>query len=232
RSKKMKKFVLAFAIVASVVSMGMCEYNKYEKICGGMGISKCINFYESSCNNGNIVGCSVLYDFFHMVDEVTVEEMVCQNYNGSVIDSVKKLLKDAKEIKSFIPNSLATKESHKKVVDLILELETFLKNQTQQTKEWQSKKMEFQKNFLSSCKAVGDLLWDTNTNEAIQYYKKACNYGYGESCETLGNIYQDNKSVSPNYLLALEYHEKACDLGVKDSCDKYMQLRKSFSNNP
>ena len=226
----MKQIVLAFGILSSVINMGICD--KYDEICGGIGISKCINFYESSCNNGNIWACVFLYVCFDMVDEVTVKEMVCQNYNGYVIDSVKKLIKDAKEIKSFIPNSLATKKSHKEWADLILELETFLKNQTQQTKEWQSKKMEFQKNFLSSCKEVGDLFWDTDTKKAIQYYKKSCDYGYGIACAHLGDIYQGNRGTQPNSLLALEYHEKACDLGVKDSCDTYMQLRKSFSNNP
>lgn len=225
----MKKLVLAFAIVASVVSVLMCE-DKYNEICGGIGISKCINFYESSCNNGNIAACVFLHKKFDMVDEVTYHEIICQNYNGSIIDFVKKFIKDAKEIKSFIPNSLATKKPYKEIADLILELETFLKNQTQQTKEWQYKKMERTKEVLDTCVMVGELLWNTDTNKAIQYYKKACDYGYDIACKDLGDIYQGKKGVSPNYLLALEYHEKACDLGRKDSCDEYIQLRKSFSN--
>ncbi|MGX3043864.1 tetratricopeptide repeat protein [Helicobacter sp. T3_23-1056] len=222
------KVVLVCGILASVLNMGIC--NKYDEMCGGIGISKCISFYESSCKKGNLVACAGLDDS-NIIDKVTFEKKVCLSYNGSVIDSVKKVIKDLKEIKSFIPNSVDSQKIHKHLAYGILELEIFLKNQTQQTKEWQSEKMKMEKKILARCAGVGDLLWDTDINESIQYYKKACDYGYSKSCETLGNIYQDDKSVSPNYLLALEYHEKACDLGVKDSCDKYIQLRKQSSND-
>ena len=67
--------------------------------------------------------------------------------------------------------------------------------------------------------------YSKNDNEAlkklsINFYDKACNAGYSESCIYLGRMYRDSRSITRDYEKAKEKFDLACEannyLGCKE----------------
>lgn len=237
---------LAF-VLGMLVSVGMCEViegNKIKDFCGDSGISKCISFYESSCNSGNFWACEML-DRLNMSDfdeavinknnDMKFGEFICQSYNGSTADIEKiilNLIKYAKEIGKFLAeNNVAKTSSAMQEMARIVAQEESIITETKAPK-WQT---DFKQTILEACEKIGyDYIYggdeiSKDITKGTAYLKKSCDYGYYVACYKLGNIYFSStfdKGLKhlKNLSLAKKYYEKACDLGDKYSCDNYIEL--------
>lgn len=54
--------------------------------------------------------------------------------------------------------------------------------------------------------------------KTIEYLKQSCQQGGGQSCGTLGYIYENGLGVSVNVKLAIEFYTKSCDLRGAFGC--------------
>lgn len=73
--------------------------------------------------------------------------------------------------------------------------------------------------------------------KAVEFYQKACNMKIaknednkeslimqGASCNNLGARYENGQGVKQNLYTAKQYYGKACDLGLQKGCDNYTAL--------
>ena len=247
--KIIKRLAFVLGMLVGVVSVGMGETesnkidNKIKEFCGDSGISKCISFYESSCDNGNFWACGVL-DKLDMRDvdgivkkyglklkyELEFDEFVCQSYNGSVADMEKIVLdsiKYAKEIGKFLAenNVAETSSAMQEMARIVARRESIMKES--KTSKWQT---EFKQSVLEFCREIGNAyIYGSygikhDITKGLQYLKKSCEYGYYVACFYLGFFYSETWYGIKNISLAKKYYEKACDLGHKVSCDEYIKL--------
>ena len=71
-----------------------------------------------------------------------------------------------------------------------------------------------------------------NKEQAIEYYKKACNYGELEKgCIFLGNMYRWGEGVSKDYGEAARLYKKACDAGVQKGCERQKDIERISSSS-
>lgn len=246
---------LAF-VLGMLVNVVMCEVgnkidNKIKDFCGDSGISKCISFYETSCDSGNFWACGALnglnrrdFDKITTIDknsDMKFGELVCQNYNGSTADIDKiwlNTIKYAKEIGKFLAenNVAETSSVMQEMAGIVAKGESIIKEA--KTSKWQT---EFKQNVPKICREIGDTYIygrdgiRKDIKKGMQYLKKSCDYGYYGACYDLGYIYNDTWYGIKNISLAKKYYEKACDLGnkhscgddcwaYKSSCDEYIKL--------
>jgi len=55
-------------------------------------------------------------------------------------------------------------------------------------------------------------------NIAINFYDKACDNGYADSCIYMGRFYRDSKSLTHDYIKAKERFNRACELNSALGC--------------
>ncbi|ETD24253.1 tetratricopeptide repeat protein [Helicobacter macacae] len=60
--------------------------------------------------------------------------------------------------------------------------------------------------------------------KAAELWKKACDMKYGFACNNLGVLYGKGQGVRQNRSTAKQYYGKACDLGNQVGCDNYKLL--------
>ena len=63
-------------------------------------------------------------------------------------------------------------------------------------------------------------------SKAADYYRKACDLGYGVGCYNLGISYYNGEGVKQSYSEAKKFYGKACDMKDDLGCDKYAILNK------
>lgn len=57
--------------------------------------------------------------------------------------------------------------------------------------------------------------------KASQNFKISCNLGFAQGCLALGKLYYIGNGVRQSHSTAKEYFGKACDLGLQDGCNLY-----------
>lgn len=233
--KIIKRLAFVLGMLVSVV-IGETDDNKIKEFCGDSGISKCISFYETSCDSGNFMACGGLDKLLNMGNlyrDMKGSEIICQNYNGStsdieiIIDSIKY----AKEIGKFLAeNNVAKTSSVMQEMARIVAGEEYLYTQLKTFEGVQTEIIQ------GACEDIGDdYIWDKQYKKGMQYLKKSCDYGGLFACGRLGDIYSGNtfylgndKELEKfkNLSLAKKYYGRGCDLGHKVSCDEYIKLHK------
>lgn len=163
--KIIKRLAFVLGMLVGVVSVGMGETesnkidNKIKEFCGDSGISKCISFYETSCDSGNFWACGILSESLGALDmgdyDIKIDEMICKNYNGSTADIEKiilNLIKYAKEIGKFLAeNNVAKTSSAMQEMARIVAQEESIITETKAPK-WQT---YFKQNILEACEKIG-----------------------------------------------------------------------------
>lgn len=201
--KIIKRLAFVLGMLVGVVSVGMGETesnkidNKIKEFCGDSGISKCISFYETSCDSGNFWACGILSESLGALDmgdyDIKIDEMICKNYNGSTADIEKiilNLIKYAKEIGKFLAenNVAKTSSAMQEMARIVAQENLFI--ETAKTLEVQT---EIKEKTIHRCMLIGNTYLlgfgiKQNINKGLQYLKKSCNYGYDTACNSLGNI--------------------------------------------
>ena len=69
-----------------------------------------------------------------------------------------------------------------------------------------------------------------NYQQALKYFKKACDANNAEACGLLGAMYGTGEGVKQNFSTAKKYFGKACDLGNQVGCDTYKKLNERIEN--
>ncbi len=70
-----------------------------------------------------------------------------------------------------------------------------------------------------TCSNIGVVYKKTeNYQQALKYYKKACELNNGFGCANLANLYYQGKGVKQNFHKAFKLYEKACDLNYMVAC--------------
>ena len=67
------------------------------------------------------------------------------------------------------------------------------------------------------CAELGDA--EKDYKKAAQLYKKACDGGIMDGCNSLGIAYDDGKGVAKDVYKAAQLFQKACDGGIMDGCN-------------
>ena len=62
--------------------------------------------------------------------------------------------------------------------------------------------------------------------KAHELYKKACDMKHGRACNNLGVLYDNGQGVRQNLSTAKQYYGKACDFGNQTGCDNYKLLNR------
>lgn len=62
---------------------------------------------------------------------------------------------------------------------------------------------------------------------SLQFYEKACEDGYTDSCIHLGRLYRDSHTLDRDYKKAKEYFTKACDGNNRLGCKEERILKES-----
>ena len=56
-------------------------------------------------------------------------------------------------------------------------------------------------------------------NEALNFFKKACEMGVAKGCTNLGLMYKEGLGVSKDYRRAVELYSRACEMGYARGCN-------------
>lgn len=104
------------------------------------------------------------------------------------------------------------KEACKELVETYFNLDDNMKST--------AAKIMCERNYSAFCNDYGVFLQTgkgvrQNLNEAMKYYEKSCDLGWGAGCDNLGNVYYFEKK---DYKEAKNYFEKACDLNSGNGC--------------
>ena len=76
-----------------------------------------------------------------------------------------------------------------------------------------------------SCFELGNKFEESkNYQKAGEFYKKACEMGFGDGCHNLGVIYYEAEGAEANKNLAKKYFGKSCELGNDEDCQIYNGL--------
>lgn len=226
--KIIKRLAFVLGMLVGVVSVGMGETesnkidNKIKEFCGDSGISKCISFYESSCNSGNFLACEMLdrldtRGFDEMADKnyelkLKFDEFVCQNYNGSTADIEKiilNLIKYAKEIGKFLAenNVAETSSAMQEMARIVAEGESsamqemagiVAEGESIVKEDKTSKRQTEFKQVVPECRNIGKAYIygrygiKQDIKKGTAYLKKSCDYGDYVACYDLGYIYSSD----------------------------------------
>ena len=64
------------------------------------------------------------------------------------------------------------------------------------------------------------------TEDAVALFGLACTHGLGESCWSLGSLYERGDGVQKDADLAAEYYRKGCDDSYTHACEELARLKK------
>ena len=85
-------------------------------------------------------------------------------------------------------------------------------------------------NKVEACDSLGLLYTGRDSydlldgKKTVAYYTKACNLGYGGSCRSLGELYNEGNIIRYNFNMAKKYIGLACDLNEFFACERYKEL--------
>lgn len=65
---------------------------------------------------------------------------------------------------------------------------------------------------------------ERNDSEAVKWYRKAAEQGFGEAQFNLGEMYAKGRGVAKDTLQALSWYRKACDGGCDCGCKSYRKM--------
>lgn len=210
----MKKLVLAFGILASVVSVGIGAMSEEEL---RRTVYNCSKEDKSACqaliNNGlpSVEQCNKSYGKNDCVAVGTVY-FVAERYREAIPYFEKAI-------------ALGDNRGYVLLGDVYYELQDYFN--AKKYYEMGCNKGNGDTFQSEPCYRLGYMYVNgkgvrENPHKGYELYKKACDMEYAYACVAMGRLYAYGlDGVKPNVSIGKEYFGKACDLGEQVGCDNY-----------
>lgn len=223
-------------------------------------VPKAIEAYEKACANGGMTGCTNLvslhfagkYSAMTDADAVKKATYACEQnaYSCNMLGwmhqegkSVEKNLEKAEEYYTRACRAasglsclnLAKLLKVRTGQTLLANSDADTKAQHQKIREYGSMACTY--NYLDGCVWSGyemfhGLHGSVDKNQALAFYKKACDGGNAIGCNNLATLYEGGVLVKKDMAQAASYYEQACDKEEPLGCNNLAELYETGNGVP
>lgn len=200
----MRKLVLAFGILVSVVSVGM----------GAMSSDEWNRAVHNCFENDDKNAC------YALINDGLPSVQQCEKHYCGSIGGIYYFAERYREAIPYFEKAIALGDREY----------ASLGNAYYKLQDYYNAKKYYEigcnKGNTTCCYNLGGMYWDgkgvrQDYYKATELYKKACDMKYGDACNNLGVLYNNGQGVRQNRSIAKQYFGKACDLGFQIGCDNY-----------